>query len=201
MTASAEHTERTKPRRREIVKAALTADRTPMWFTLLALMAGAAGTYFVAPRVNAEFEAQKIKTDFVIRNFNDLRQKMEDFQGTFVIASQKVAAGEPAREDVSKLQELIARVGAQNISMMPVFTTANGPRAAGEVTVAMNGMVNVLFANAGKVAETPEQVEAFSAEVGKASQALIKPLLELYVEIGKVGRLQPTETSTDLKEE
>jgi hypothetical protein len=66
-----------KSRRREVVKAVLTADRTPMWFTLLALLAGAGGTYFVAPRVNAVFESQKIKTDFVIRNFNDLRHKME----------------------------------------------------------------------------------------------------------------------------
>jgi len=172
-----------------------------MWFTLLALLAGAGGTYFVAPRVNAEFEAQKIKTDFVIRNFNDLRQKMEDFQAGFVIASQKVAAGEPAREDVSRLQELIARVGAQNISMMPMFTTANGPKAAGEVTVAMNAMVSFLFANAGKTVETPEQVAAFTAELNKTSEGLVRPLLELYVEIGKVGRLQPTETATDLKEE
>lgn len=177
------------------------ADRTPMWFTLLALLAGAGGTYFVAPRVNAEFEAQKIKTDFVIRNFNDLRQKMEDFQGTFVVASQKVAAGEPARDEVSRLQELVARVGAQNVSMMPMFTTANGPKAAGEVTTAMNAMVGALFANAGKVAETPEQVAAFNAEINKASQGLIKPLLQLYVEIGKVGRLQPTDAATDLKEE
>lgn len=190
-----------KPRHREVVKAALMADRTPMWFTLLALLAGAGGTYFVAPRVNAEFEAQKIKTDFVIRNFNDLRQKMEDFQGTFVVASQKVAAGEPARDEVSRLQELVARVGAQNVSMMPMFTTANGPKAAGEVTTAMNAMVGALFANAGKVAETPEQVAAFNAEINKASQGLIKPLLQLYVEIGKVGRLQPTDAATDLKEE
>jgi hypothetical protein len=126
---------------------------------------------------------------------------MEDFQGTFVIASQKVAAGEDARTEVSRLQELVARIGAQNMSMMPMFTTANGPKAAGEVTVAMNGMVGVLFSNAGRTVETPEQVASYNAEVNRASQALIKPLLTLYVEIGKVGRLQPTDAATDLKEE
>jgi len=112
-----------------------------------------------------------------------------------------VAAGQDARADVSRLQELAAKVGAQNISMMPMFTTANGPRAAGEVTAAMNGMIGALFSNAGKTVETPQQVAAYNAEINRASQALIKPLLVLYVEIGKVGKLQPTAVTTDLKDE
>ena len=201
MSDTIEGGEKPKGRRRQAVKAVLTGDRTPMWFTLLALIAGAGGTYFISPRVNAQFESQKIKTDFVIRNYNDLRSKMEDFQALYVIASQKLAAGDDAKADVMKLQELVARVGAQNIAMMPMFTSANGPKAAGQVTSAMNGMIGVLFGNAGKTIETPEQVAAYNAEVNKASQELVRPLLELYVRIGDVGRLRPTETTTDLKPE
>ena len=196
-----EETVEGKGRRRRAVKSFLTADRTPMWFTAFALLLGASGTYLIAPLVNSEFEAQKIKTDFVIRNYNELREKMENFQGLYVATTQKQAAGEDIRGDVVRLQELTARVSAQNISMLPMFTTANGPKAAGQVTTAMNGMITVLFSNAGKPIETDEAVTAYNGEVTAATQALVPPLLELYVQIGRVGRLRPTAVGTDLKEE
>ena len=196
-----EETAEGKGRRRRAVKSFLIADKTPMWFTAFALLLGASGTYLIAPLVNSEFETQKIKTDFVIRNYNELREKMEDFQGLYVATTQKQAADEDIRGDVVRLQELTARVSAQNISMLPMFTTANGPKAAGQVTVAMNGMVTVLFANAGKAIETDEAVTAYNGEVAAATQALVPPLLELYVQIGRVGRLRPTAVGTDLKEE
>lgn len=187
-------------RRRQAVKTFLVADRTPMWFTMLALLAGALGTYLLAPQVNARFEEQKIKTDFVIRNYNDLRLKMEDFQGLFVVATQKLAAGQDVRTDVFKLQELIARVSAQNLSMLPMFTSVGGPKAAGEVNAAMNGMLQVLFDNAGKSIDAAADVAAYNAAVAGATQKLVPPLLELYVRIGEVGRLSPTEKETDLPE-
>jgi hypothetical protein len=189
-----------KVRRRQAVRSFLSADRTPMWFTLVALLAGAGGTYFISPTVNAQFEAQKIKSDFVIRNYADLRTKMEEFQGTYVTAVQKLAAGDDVKADVLKLQEIVGRVSAQNLSMLPMFTTAGGPKAAGEVNIAMNAMLGVLFANAGKTISSPEEVGAYNAEVAKASQQLVKPLLELYVRIAEVGRLHPTEKDTDLPE-
>ena len=49
--------------------------------------------------------------------------------------------------------------------------------------------------------ETDEAVTAYNGEVAAATQALVPPLLELYVQIGRVGRLRPTAVGTDLKEE
>ncbi|MHA6643130.1 hypothetical protein [Mesorhizobium sp. A623] len=136
--------ENVKAGRSRAVKSFLAGDRTPMWFTVAALMAGAAGTYFIAPQVNAQFEAQKIKTDFVIRNYNDLRTKMEDFQGLYTVVVQKQAAGMEVQQDVFKLQEIVARVSAQNLSLLPMFTVANGPKASAELNGAMNGMLGVI---------------------------------------------------------
>jgi hypothetical protein len=189
---------RPKRRRREAVKAFLVADRTPMWFSAALLGLGALGTYYLAPVVNAQFEAQKIKSDFVIRNYSDLRTKMEDFQGLFALVAQKQAAGEPVQAEVFRMQELIGRVGAQNLSLLPMFTTEGGPKAAAEVNAAMNGMVNVIFAHAGQAIDTEEKRAAYNAAIVKASAELAKPLLELYVRIGDVGRLNPTEKDTDL---
>lgn len=169
-----------------------------MWFTLIVLLAGAAGTYFLAPQVNSQFEAQKLRTDFVIRNYNDLRVKMEDFQGLYAVVVQKVVTGEPVQDEMLRLQELVGRVGAQNLALLPMFTTEAGPRAAGEVNGAMNGMLNLIFAHAGQVIDGEEEIAAYSAEVATATAALVPPLLELYVRIGEVGRLNPTETDTEL---
>lgn len=186
------------PSRRRIVTSFLGGDRTPMWFTLIVLLAGAAGTYFLAPQVNAQFEAQKLRTDFVVRNYNDLRVKMEDFQGLYSVVAQKLVTGEPVQGDVLRLQELVARVGAQNLALLPMFTAEAGPKATAEVNAALNGMINVIFANAGKVIESDEQVAAYQAEVMAATNALVVPLLELYVRIGEVGRLNPTEKNAEL---
>lgn len=198
MTETIDAEPRPKRRRREAVKAFLVADRTPMWFSVALLSLGALGTYYLAPVVNAQFEAQKIKSDFVIRNYADLRTKMEDFQGLFALVAQKQAAGEPVQAEVFRMQELIGRVGAQNLSLLPMFTTEGGPKAAAEVNVAMNGMINVIFAHAGQAIDTEEKRAAYNAAIVKASAELARPLLELYVRIGDVGRLNPTEKDTDL---
>ena len=120
-----EATKEAKPRRRDAVRTFLVADRTPMWFTAAALLAGAAGTYFIAPQVNAKFEAQKIKTDFVIRNYSDLRTKMEDFQGLYGVVAQKLAAGQDVQADVFRLQEIMGRVSAQNLTMVRIYAPKN----------------------------------------------------------------------------
>jgi hypothetical protein len=69
MGSEAEGEARSGGQRRQAVRTFWSPIRTPMWFTILALLAGAAGTYSRA-QVNARFEEQKIKTDFVVRNYN-----------------------------------------------------------------------------------------------------------------------------------
>lgn len=186
------------PVAKRVVREFLVADRTPMWFTLAALLFGATGTYYLAPSVNAQFEAQKIKSDFVIRNYSDLRSKMEDFQGLYAVVAQKMVAGEDVRADIFKLQDIRGRVSAQNMSLLPMFTHADGPLAASEVNAAMNGMMNVLFAGARKKLDDDAQSAEFSKDVALANQKLVKPLLKLYVRIAEVGRLNPTPEDTDL---
>ena len=199
MSETAGSSEDVKPRKSRAVQSFLSGDRTPMWFTVLLLGAGSFGTYFLAPQVNAQFEAQKIRTDFVIRNYGDLRAKMEDFQGLYSVVAQKLVTGESVQAEVFKLQEIVGRVTAQNLSLLPMFTTEGGPKAAAQVNAAMNGMLNVIFANAGKKIESEEERAAYNGEVVAATQKLVPPLLELYVRIGEVGRLRPTEKNTQLQ--
>lgn len=140
----------------------------------------------------------KIRSDFVIRNYGDLRSKMEDLQATYTVATQKQAAGDDIRSDVMKLQELIARISAQNLSLMPMFATEGGPNAIAQLHGAMNGLLQVIFEYAGKSIEKPEEVAAYNRGTQAAMQKLVVPLLELYVRIADVGRLKPTEKNQQL---
>lgn len=187
------------PRKRgQAVRSFLSGDRTPMWFTLFALMAGAAGTYFVAPQVNAQFEAQKIKTDFVIRNYQDLRIKMEDFAALYASAVQKQVGGESVQAEFMKLQELVARISAQNTALMPMFVSEGGPRSVAEVHAALNELLQVIIQHAGQDLTAPEATQAYSARVDAAQKKLAAPLLELYIRIAEVGNLSPTEKDVEL---
>ncbi|MGB3500116.1 MAG: hypothetical protein WBA44_00710 [Mesorhizobium sp.] len=170
-----------------------------MWFTIAALFAGASGTYFIAPAVNAQFEAQRIRTDFVIRNYNDLRMKMEDFQGLLQTTFQRFVGGDDVLADVMKLQDLAARVGAQNLAMMPMFKTSDGPQAAAAVTAAVNGALNVMFENAGKSFETAEAHTEITRQFQASNANLARALLALYVSIGEIGNLDPTSLDVDLQ--
>lgn len=193
-------TEPSRPRRRrEVVASFLVADRTPMWVTLFLLLVGAGGTYFLAPRVNAQFEAQKIKTDFVIRNYTDFRGKMEDFQGIFMLSAQKASAGEDVKADVARLYELSGRISAQTLSMLPIFTSQEGPKASVELNLALNGMITFLADHSGKAPNTDVELQAFNEQMVAALAKMIPPVLELYVRIGEVGRLNPTEKGEDLR--
>lgn len=50
-------------------------DKLPVWATVLGILIGALGTYFVIPKINEDLERQKIRSDFVIRNLDDLNSR------------------------------------------------------------------------------------------------------------------------------
>ena len=128
------------------------------------------------------------------------------------VEAAKEARGNNNREDVKtfteaaeriqaltvKLQELVARVGAQNLSMLPMFDRVEGPRAVAQVNSAMNAMLGVLYAHAGGTFDAEADRAKLTADLGRASADLVPPLLELYVRIGEVGRLKPVEKNAEL---
>lgn len=154
--------------------------------------------HFIAPQVNAQFEAQKIKTDFVIRNYNDLRLKMEDFSALYTTATQKQIAGDSLQQEFEKLQQMTARISAQNTALLPMFVKESGPRSIAEVHQALNGLLQVLIDNCRQGPHLAASLQAYTASVLAAQQRLTRPLLELYVRIAEIGQLNPTEANAEL---
>lgn len=52
----------------------LCRDGVPVWLTLLIFALTALGTYFLAPIINQKFELQKIQTEYIANNLNELNK-------------------------------------------------------------------------------------------------------------------------------
>ena len=57
-----------------IVFAFLVRDTIPIWLSLLLMILGAGATYVLAPKINAEFEIQAARREFLVKN-------LENFSG------------------------------------------------------------------------------------------------------------------------
>lgn len=50
-------------------------DKFPVWATLLGVVAGSFATYWIIPSINQGLETQKIRSEFIIRNLDDLNAR------------------------------------------------------------------------------------------------------------------------------
>ncbi|UPJ24254.1 hypothetical protein [Bradyrhizobium sp. CW1] len=53
----------------------LKEDKLPVWATLVGVIAGVIATYWIVPIINQNLEIQKIRSEFVIRNLDDLNAR------------------------------------------------------------------------------------------------------------------------------
>ncbi|MBD2751217.1 hypothetical protein IC232_31795, partial [Microvirga sp. BT688] len=67
---------------------------TPLWVTFAGVLLSAYGAYEIAPAINNELEKQKIKTEFVIRNLDNLNGKTQELLSEISIVNRKILAGE-----------------------------------------------------------------------------------------------------------
>ena len=67
---------------------------TPLWVTLVGFTAGAFGVYHVTPEINRRMEAQRIKTEYVIRSLDHLNTRTQELFSELTIANRKLGNGE-----------------------------------------------------------------------------------------------------------
>jgi hypothetical protein len=190
------------PRRRKVgrsVQTFLVSDRSPMWMTLGVLLMGATGTYYLAPRVNAEFEAQKLKSDFVVKNYNDLRLKTEDLMALTGLITNKMARSENVDGEIIRLLDINSRLVAHAITLLPMFTHAEGPQAIVDLQLAMRALTDYVQENAGRKLETEEDITAHSQAMVQLTGKIVPPMLQMLVRVADIGGLRPVEATTDLK--
>lgn len=77
-------------------------DTIPVWLSLILMVLGAAATYWLAPKINAEFELQAARREFLVKN-------LENFSGDTKSLIDLVSKG-VNETDRTRYQSIIAEV-------------------------------------------------------------------------------------------
>jgi len=98
----------------------------PVWVTLLGIIGGVAGTYFVIPAINQQLEKQKIKTEFVIRNIDDLNSKTRSLlTGIGELHRQTLSSGLVDRAKIEGYVSTITELQWKGIELAIIFDGTN----------------------------------------------------------------------------
>lgn len=103
-------------------KEILMGKELPVWVTLLGIFAGVVGTYYIIPVINQELEKQKIKTEFVIRNIDDLNSKTRSLLvGVGELHRQMLASGLVDRSKIEGYVSTITELQWKGIELAIIF--------------------------------------------------------------------------------
>lgn len=70
-----------------LVRNILIRDTIPVWLSLILMILGAAATYWLAPKINAEFELQSARREFLVKNLENFSN---DTKGLIDVISKSV---------------------------------------------------------------------------------------------------------------
>jgi len=93
------------------VKKVLAAQGIPVWLTLMIMISGAVGTYYLAPRVNQIFEAQKLRTEFLIKAVDEINEQTRTLLANISLAEKRIDLNSPdASVPIDKITESVMRL-------------------------------------------------------------------------------------------
>lgn len=106
-------------------------EKLPVWATLLGIIIGAVatalGTYLIVPSINQNLERQKIRTDFVIRNLDDLNSRTRTLVSDVSNLHYTVLRSGTVDDDViQKLTSRIAEMQWKAIELAVIFEGSKG---------------------------------------------------------------------------
>ena len=153
-------------------------DKLPVWATILGIILGALGTYFIVPAINEGLERQKIRTDFIIKNLDDLNLRTRGLVSDIsdlhfnVLRTGAVDSGV-----VQKLSARIAEMQWKAIELAVIFEGTSGMSAVNRYQSSLDDVRDALLEIKGKgdLAKSQAAIERFS----ESTLAVIKELAGL----------------------
>lgn len=106
----------------------LTATETPLWFVIVGVLGSAFGTYLLAPKINREFEKQKVRTEFVIRNLDALNSRTQELVSEISVMNLKISEREKATENRDKAVRLITELQWKSVELSVILSDAESQR-------------------------------------------------------------------------
>ncbi|MCK1641496.1 hypothetical protein IVA95_29105 [Bradyrhizobium sp. 157] len=153
-------------------------DKLPVWATILGIVIGALGTYFVIPSINEGLEKQKIKSEFVIRNLDDLNSRTRTLVSDVSdLHFNVLRTGEIDGSAVQKISSKIAEMQWKAIELAVIFEGTPGMDAVQRYQKSLDGVRTALGELKAKkdLPNSQAAIEAFSQN----TLTLIKELAAL----------------------
>ena len=108
---------------KEHIKKALVAESVPVWLTVIFIILGSVGTYVFTPFINQHQEAQRIRTEFIIKNLEEISNRTRSLLAVTSIVHQKLIHAKPiSDDDFSRAYNVIAEMQWDIISLSIIFT-------------------------------------------------------------------------------
>ena len=192
--ASAPEPRRSGPRRlARSARNVLGGTGTPVWFTLVALLAGSAGTYYLSPRINAALEAQRIRTQFVITNIADLKRAAAALLKSIALFNQHMIDGKDMAADVDAVLASMAELQATMLATQFMVTNEAHQQVVIEFYQASMDFQMGLYEALDGYAQNPGNAVELTTAAMPRLQRLTLAIGRLFEAIGEVGGLRADE--------
>lgn len=169
----------------------LISTGTPVWFTILALAIGSAGTYFLSPRISAALEAQRIRTQFVITGMNDLKRASTELLKSIALMNQHMMAQQDISGDVDKVLASMAELQGLMLATQFMVTSKEHEAVVIEFYQASMEFQIGLYGQLEAYEAAPENAAEITTETVPTLQKLTTAIAKLFQAIGEIGGLRP----------
>ena len=156
-------------------------ETLPVWATILGIITGAlitaAGTFWIVPKLNESLERQKIRTEFVIRNLDDLNARTRSL--VMEISDLHSSILRTNIVDNSAVQKLVSKTAEMQwkaIELAIIFDSKTGGRIIQDYQKSLDGVRTALLNLKSKndLGDSQEASQRFSASTLSVMRELVK---------------------------
>jgi hypothetical protein len=179
---------------------ALAGQGIPTWMTVLVMMLGAVGTYYLSPRLNQTFEAQKLRTEFVIKSLNDINDQTRALLGAMTTVSQSIVHHNPVSP--AEFNEIAA--GSTRLSWNVAFVfqvveeDEESVRLCTEFATRLNTLTLRYADLRNALPSTDADMSKTMSEIGQDMGKLMEVTMLLGTKVADAGGLTPRAAKTSL---
>lgn len=140
----------------------------PIWVTLALFIGGAVGTYFIAPRINQEFEKQKMTSAFITSNLESMNSLTRNFLSDLSVYNNKLLDDNFSKDLQTKLLSKTTELQWRIIEFEIIFEDEASKKIILEYKMALDRIrTAVEKKDPDKILETAPQYLGYSRKIIK----------------------------------
>ncbi|MGY3617738.1 hypothetical protein [Bradyrhizobium sp. USDA 10063] len=153
----------------------LLAEKLPVWATILGIILGAIGTYYIVPGINQSLEKQKIRSEFVIRNLDDLNARTRSLVSD--VSDIQYGVLRTSYVDSAAIQKVLSKIAEMQWKAIELAVIFEGTQGARSVQQYQEALDHVRAALVGL--KSKEDLKISQAAIEQFSERTLNVLREL----------------------